>query len=117
MIQKRTYGSLGTSRAHGAAELKIPKNTGNVTEIHEQLLYPLGSALANSNGLSGLEVGEAQSGKVLVLESKLAQVGNGLGQLGEEKLEAISHEDELSIVSDKAGGSTIVAMTRVSTCL
>lgn len=107
-------GSLGTGGSHGTAKLEILENTGDVAKIHEQLLDPLGGALAHGDGLSGLEVGEAQGGEVLVLEGELAQIGNRLCQLRKDELQAFLHEYELSIVRHKARGGTIVTIREIS---
>jgi hypothetical protein len=45
-------------------------------------------------------VGEAQGGHVLVLEGKLLEVLDNLGQLGEDEVQSTLLEDEVGIVGD-----------------
>lgn len=102
-------GGLSASGTHGTSELQVVEGTGDVAEVHQQVLDPLGGALANGDGLSGLEVGEAQGGKVLVLEGELGEVVDDLGQLGQEEAQALLDKDQLGVVGDEAGGGSVVA--------
>ena len=47
-----------------------------------------------------LVVGEAQGGHVLVLEGKLLEVLDDLGQLGEDEIQTTLQEDQVGIVGD-----------------
>lgn len=102
-------GGLGASGPHGTSELEVLEGTGDVAKVHQQVLNPLGSALANGDGLSRLEVGEAEGREVLIFEGKLAEVVDDLCQLREEEFQALLHKDQLSIVGDKARGGAVVA--------
>lgn len=47
-----------------------------------------------------LVVGEAQGGHVLVLDGKLLQVLDDLGQLGEDEVQGTLLEDQVGVVRD-----------------
>jgi hypothetical protein len=47
-----------------------------------------------------LVVGEAQGGHVLVLEGKLLEVLDDLGELGKNKIQGTLQEDQVGIVGD-----------------
>lgn len=51
---------------------------------------------------------ERQSWLVLPLEGELLQVVENLGELGDEKIESIAHEDELRVVGDVAARRAVV---------
>lgn len=51
---------------------------------------------------------EGQSWLVLPLEGEFLQVVQNLGELGDEKIESVAHEDELSIVGDVAARRAVV---------
>lgn len=97
MLPRRPWGRT--------SELEILKGTGEVAEIQQQVLGPLGRPLADGVGLGSLVVGVGKGGHVLVLEGKLAKVVNDLGKAREEQLQSLLYEDELSVVSHKTTGS------------
>lgn len=53
-------------------------------------------------------MGERQSGLRLPLEGKALEVVQHLGNLGDQEVEGIPHENQLRVVSDVAAGRSIV---------
>lgn len=57
---------------------------------------------------------EGQGGLVLPLEGEVLQVVQNLGELGDEKIESVAHEDELRVVGDVAARRAVVDDTSCS---
>lgn len=87
---------LRTSGALRTAEKKRLPNQLDILEVHHQFLRPLRGALADGDGLRDLVVGVAQGRQVLVLHGELGQVADDLGELGQDEIQAVLHEDELA---------------------
>lgn len=51
---------------------------------------------------------EGQSWLVLPLEGEFLQVVQNFGELGDEKVESVTHEDELCVVGDVAARRAVV---------
>ena len=79
-------GCLGAGSPLGSTGPQGTPHDLNVLEVHDQVLRPLGSPLSHGDGLGGLEMGEAQSGHILVLVGKLSEVADDLGKLGEDQV-------------------------------
>lgn len=105
-IEEGEEGALGTGRALDATEAEVVTSTLEVAQVPEKLLDPEGGTLADGRQLSGLEVGETKGREVLVLLGEGGETGNDDGELGEEDVETITEEDQVSVVSDKARGGT-----------
>jgi len=101
-LKESQEGTLGTGGAFDTAETEVFASAGQVAQVPEKLLNPEGGALADSGELSGLEVSESESGQVLVLLSKGAQALDDTGQLGQEDIETIAEDHQVSVVSDIA---------------
>lgn len=87
---------LGASSSLGTTEEKRLPDQLDILEVHDQVLGPLRRALADGDGLGDLVVGVPQGRQVLVLHRKLRQVADDLGQLGQDEVKALLHEDELA---------------------
>lgn len=67
-------------------------------------LKPESSSLSDGGELSGLEVGESEGRKGLVLLSEVGESRDDDGELVEEETETVSEEDEIGVaVGRKAG--------------
>jgi hypothetical protein len=66
------------------------------------------TSLADSADLSRLKVRERQSWLRLPLKGKGLEVVQCLGNLGDQEIEGISHENQLRIVGDVAARCSIV---------
>ena len=87
-----TGGTLDTT------ESQVITGTLEVAQIHQEILDPETSTLANGNQLGGLTVSEAQAREVLVLLSELGQLVDNNSQLGDEDVEAVAEQDQIGIV-------------------
>lgn len=68
-------------------------------------LKPEGSSLSDGGKLSGLEVGESEGGKGLVLLSEVGESRDDDGELVEEETETVSEEDEIGVAVGEEEGS------------
>lgn len=100
--------SLSTGGTLDTTEAQVIASALQVTQIHQQILNPQAGTLANGNKLSGLAVGEAQAGQVLVLLGELGQLVDDDGQLGDEDVKTVTEKDQVGVVSAVARGSTPV---------
>ena len=66
------------------------------------------TSLADSADLSGLKVRERQGWLRLPLKGKGLEVVQHLGNLGDQEIESIPHENQLRIVGDVAARCSIV---------
>lgn len=110
-LQERGLGARG---ALHATEAEVIAGTLEVAQVHQQVLNPQASTLANGDQLSRLTVSETQAREVLVLPGKLRQLVNDNGQLGDEDVETVPEQDQVSIVSAVARSSTPVNDTSSS---
>jgi hypothetical protein len=97
-LEKRT---LGTCRSLSTSEFQISSYALNITQIHEQILYPLRSATAHSNKLSSLVVRICQSGHILILQSKFRQLVNYSSELRKDEIQRVSHLDQVPVVGKR----------------
>lgn len=94
--QERT---LRSGRALHTSETQVRPRSLKVSQVPQQLLDPKSSSLSDRRQLCGLEVGEAESGKVSVLLGEGGQAGNDNGELGEEDVQTLSEEDEVGVAA------------------
>lgn len=99
-VEQLEEGGLRAGGALSAAELKTLADGLDVLEVHYELLDPLAGALADGDELSGLVVGEAKGGGVLVLEGELLEVLDDLGQLGEDEIKSLLDKDQVGVIGD-----------------
>jgi hypothetical protein len=107
-VEDLEEGSLSTGGTLDTTETQVIAGTLEVTQIHEQILDPETSTLANGNQLGGLTVSETQAGKILVLLGELGQLVDDEGQLGDEDIETVAEKDQIGVVGTVARGSTPV---------
>jgi hypothetical protein len=94
-LQERRLSTGGTL---DTTEAQVITGTLEVAQIHQQILDPETSTLANGHELGGLTVSEAQTRKVLVLLSELGQLVDDNGQLGDEDVETVTEQDQIGVV-------------------
>ena len=107
-VEDLEEGSLSTGGTLDTTETQVVTGTLEVTQIHEQILDPETSTLANGNQLGGLAVGETQAGEVLVLLGELGQLVDDDGQLGDQDVETVAEQDQVGVVGTVARGGTPV---------
>lgn len=99
---------LSTGGTLDTTEAQIIASPLEVLQVHEQVLDPQGGTLSDGNKLSGLSVGEAQAGQVLVLLSEGRQLVNDNSKLGDKDIESVTEEDQVCVVGAVAGGGAPV---------
>jgi hypothetical protein len=99
---------LSTGGTLDTTEAQVITSTLKVAQIHQQILDPQASTLADSDKLGGLAVGETQAGKVLVLLGELGKLVDDNGQLRDEDIETVTEQDQVGVIGTVAGGSTPV---------
>lgn len=104
-LQERRLSTGGTL---DTTEAQVIAGTLKVAQIHQQILDPETSTLANGHQLGGLTVSEAQTREVLVLLSELGQLVDDNSQLGDEDVETVAEQDQIGVVGTVARGSTPV---------
>jgi len=110
-VEKGKEGALSTGGTLDTSKTQIVSGTLEVSQIPEQLLDPESGTLTNGGQLCGLEMSPAKNGEVLVLNSKLGKSVDDIDKLGDQEVKTVSQEDKISIVGDKARGSTKVDNT------
>lgn len=100
--QKR---SLGSRSPLNTTETEVVAGTGEVTKVPEKVLEPEAGTLADGGELRRLVMGVAKSSKVFVLDSKLREFVDYIGELGEDNVEALFEEDEVCVVGAVTAGS------------
>jgi len=104
-LQERGLGSGGT---FDTTEAQVIAGTLEVAQVHQQVLNPQASTLANGDQLGRLAVSETQARQILVFLGKLRQLVDDNGQLGDEDVETITEQDQVGVVSAVARSSTPV---------
>ena len=104
-LEKLLEGSLCACGSLGTEKLQVLKSVFKLVKVHEQLIYPKSSSLAHSGELCGLEVGVCQSGHILVLICKCGKLGDNGNKLLEDDVHSVSHNDDIGVVTNIAGGS------------
>jgi hypothetical protein len=99
---------LSTGSTLSTTELELGTDALEFLKIHEEILGPGGSSLTDCANLSGLKMCEGESGLLLPLEGERLKVGEDLGQLGDENVESVSHEDKLCVVGYVAACCAVV---------
>ena len=107
-VEDLEEGSLSTGGTLDTTEAQVITSALKVTQIHQQILDPKTSTLANGNQLSGLTVSETQSGQVLVLLSELGQLVDDNSQLGDQDVKTVTEQNQVSVIGTVARGSTPV---------
>lgn len=100
--QKRSLGSGGSL---GSTEAEVVAGTGEVAEVPEEVLEPEAGTLADSGELCRLVVGVPQGSEVFMLDGKLGEFVNYVGEFGEHNFETLFEEDEICIVGAVTAGS------------
>jgi hypothetical protein len=99
---------LGTGGSLDTAEAELMTNSLDGAEIHQQILEPDAGSLSDCGQLSGLQVGESETGLILPLHGKGGEFVNSSGHLSEKHVKTITHKNEVGIVGDVARGGTPV---------
>ncbi len=73
-------------------------------EIHDEVVAPQGCTFTHSGQLGGLEVGEAQCGKVGVVRRECPEVVNHGHQPITDREHGFAQDDQIGIVDNKGAG-------------
>ena len=107
-VEEVHEAGLGAGGAPAAQEAHIFDDEVQLLYVAEQVLHPQSGTLAHGDQLSGLIVGVAQGGHILVGVGKLPQIGQHLQKLCPQVFQAVPIDHNVGVVGDVAGGSTQV---------
>lgn len=98
-VKQSQERSLRTSRSLDTSETQIIPRPLQVPQIPEEFLNPQGRALTDGCQLSGLKVGESKRWERSVGLGEAGETRDNGGELGKEKIEAFTKEDEVGVAA------------------
>ena len=107
-VKQLHEGRLRAGRALAAEHAQVFDAVFYLIQIHQQLVHPQGSALADGGQLCGLEVGEAEGRLGLVRICELRQLVQYGRQLFANQQQTLADLDDVGIVADIRAGSAEV---------
>ena len=107
-VKQLHEGRLRAGRALAAEHTQVFDAVLDFAEVHQQLIHPQGSALADRGQLRRLEVGEAEGRLGLVRVRELRQLVQYGRQLFANQQQTLADLDDVGVVADIRAGSAEV---------